>query len=95
MVLEGEVLLIEDGLCRDLYGSQTYTDGMVCAGYMQGKIDACNGDSGGPLACEIDGRYTLLGLVSWGKSCGKAQRPGIYTNVKHYLDWIMTAMEDL
>lgn len=41
------------------------------------------------------GRYTLLGLVSWGKSCGKAQRPGIYTNVKHYLDWIMTAMEDL
>lgn len=96
MVLRSaEVLLIEDGLCRDLYGSQTYTDGMVCAGYMQGKIDACNGDSGGPLACEIDGRYTRLGLVSWGKSCGKAQRPGIYTNVKHYLDWIMTAMEDL
>lgn len=41
------------------------------------------------------GEYTLLGLVSWGKSCAKAQRPGIYTHVKHYLDWIRTAMEDL
>ncbi|XP_063612931.1 serine protease 30-like isoform X1 [Penaeus indicus] len=96
MVLRSaEVILMENKQCRDLYSSNGYTEGMICAGHMEGKIDACNGDSGGPLACEINGEYTLLGVVSWGKGCAKAQRPGIYTNVKHYLDWIRTAMEDL
>ncbi|XP_042872907.1 serine protease 30-like [Penaeus japonicus] len=95
MLRSAEVRLMEDGLCRELHGSRGYTDGMLCAGYLEGRVDACNGDSGGPMACEIDGRYTLLGLVSWGKSCAKARQPGIYTHVRHYLDWIMTAMEDL
>ena len=30
----------------------------------------------------------LAGVVSWGLGCGKAENPGVFTSVLHYLDWI-------
>ncbi|XP_023031140.2 trypsin [Drosophila willistoni] len=56
----------------------------MCAGYLQGGIDACKGDSGGPLICSDQ----LSGIVSWGVGCADAGYPGVYTNVSYYIDWI-------
>jgi secreted trypsin-like serine protease len=30
------------------------------------KIQACNGDGGSPLVCEIAGRQYIAGMVAWG-----------------------------
>ena len=61
---------------------------MFCAGYLAGGIDSCQGDSGGPMVCTSRERNTLLGIISWGYGCGRANKPGVYTKVVNYLDWI-------
>lgn len=63
-------------------------DEMVCAGYYGGGKDSCQGDSGGPLMSEMEGRWTLIGIVSAGYSCAKRGQPGIYHRVSRTADWI-------
>ena len=47
---------------------------MICAGFNDGGVDACNGDSGGPLMCERpDGSYYLPGIISWGYECAEKE----------------------
>ena len=61
--------------------------GFVCAGGESGK-DACKGDGGGPLVCEVNGVSQLAGIVSWGIGCGQQDVPGVYVKVSHYEKWI-------
>ena len=61
------------------------TTKMICAG-QTGK-DACQGDSGGPLVVNVNGKWTLIGIVAWGINCGN-EIPGVYTKVTEFLDEI-------
>ncbi|KAL0596755.1 Transmembrane protease serine 11G [Plecturocebus cupreus] len=87
---EGEVEIISNDICNQVhvYGGAV-SSGMICAGFLTGKQDACNGDSGGPPVIAHDrNTWCLVGIVSWGIDCGIENKPGIYTKVIHYRDWI-------
>ncbi|XP_054169324.1 clotting factor G beta subunit-like [Oppia nitens] len=61
---------------------------LMCAGIIGGGKDSCQGDSGGPLAMAIDDQWYEMGIVSFGYKCAEPGFPGIYTRVKHHMDWI-------
>ena len=74
---------------RGWYGRLIKPD-MVCAGYEQGGRDSCSGDSGGPLVWQpgCGQPWQLAGVTSWGILCARQRKPGVYTRVHLYVDWI-------
>jgi secreted trypsin-like serine protease len=67
-------------------------DMQLCCGDINGERDACQGDSGGGLFIQKKfsniSRYTIEGIVSYGEQCASLMKPGIYTRISYYIDWI-------
>ncbi len=85
---EADLPIVPLDECRRIMGSNNITDNMICAGYRDGGVDSCLGDSGGPLLVLRDGRYEQIGIVSFGDGCAKPDRYGVYTRVAAFADWI-------
>jgi hypothetical protein len=78
------VPIVADSTCGSsgVYGSEFDQGTMVCAGYLEGGVDSCNGDSGGPLESPLEsGGYRLVGITSWGFGCAEPNAPGVYTRI--------------
>ncbi|XP_039992387.1 complement factor D [Xiphias gladius] len=92
------VEVVSSARCRrsDYFGRK-FTDNMICAhrvcpdpcGQPHRKEDSCDGDSGGPLLYN----GVVVGITSnGGKKCGQMKKPGIYTIISHYTEWIDNTM---
>ena len=68
-------------------------DTQVCAGYEEGGIDSCVGDSGGPLFVIENGVQVQVGITSFGNGCGLPNFYGVYTNVSAFRTWIGSYVE--
>ncbi|XP_075466424.1 urokinase-type plasminogen activator isoform X1 [Ascaphus truei] len=89
------VQLIPQSLCQsEQYYGKLLNSNMFCAGDPTWKVDACKGDSGGPLTCEHNGQMLVYGIISWGEECAKEQRPGVYTRITAYLPWMESHMAE-
>ena len=89
-------------VCQSLY-MYFFPQAQMCAGGHHDR-DSCVGDSGGPLMCDgkdystIDNHETnniknrkvwvVQGVTSFGSDCGTFGKPGGYTRINHYIDWI-------
>ncbi|XP_017207703.4 serine protease 56 [Danio rerio] len=95
VVMEAKVPLLSQATCQSALGKELLTNTMFCAGYLSGGIDSCQGDSGGPLIFQdrLSGRFQLLGITSWGDGCGEKGKPGVYTRVTAFSDWVLTEIQ--
>jgi trypsin len=98
-LLEVDVPVLAGESCAKQY-LDFNSDLQVCAGAPQGGKDSCQGDSGGPLfRAETTSAgapvFTLEGIVSYGEGCAQSDRPGVYTRVSAYRDWIAKSTEQL
>ncbi|XP_054442686.1 inactive serine protease 39-like [Pteronotus mesoamericanus] len=46
------------------------------------------GDSGGPLSCQLNDTWFVLGLASWSLPCRTPVSPSVFTSLSHFSGWI-------
>jgi trypsin len=75
------------GYCDRIYGRISDAQ-QLCVGSSRAGEDSCQGDSGGPVLSGDGATLTLIGTVSYGNGCGRANTPGVYARTSWFSKWI-------
>nr|XP_057935711.1 transmembrane protease serine 2-like [Doryrhamphus excisus] len=88
-LVEARVSFVDSARCNN---SMAYNGGisedMLCATEAETGSRMCKTDSGGPLVSQMGGVWWLIGENIWPQSCSESNKPGVYSNVTYFLDWI-------
>uniref|UniRef100_A0A8C3WS52 Ovochymase 1 n=1 Tax=Catagonus wagneri TaxID=51154 RepID=A0A8C3WS52_9CETA len=93
-----QVPVLEREVCeRNYYSAHPggISEKMICAGSAaSGGKDIGQGDSGGPLVCKHEkGPFVLYGIVSWGAGYAQPRKPGVFSRVSVFLEWIQSKIK--
>ncbi|EAT33586.1 AAEL014139-PA [Aedes aegypti] len=83
-------------MIRNIHSTIRLDESHVCAGGVDLK-DHCKGDSGGPLhyVSNTTARFVQQGVVAFGiRTCGEESKPGVYTNVGHFISWLVQHVDE-
>ncbi|CAB9510493.1 Vitamin K-dependent protein C (Fragment) [Seminavis robusta] len=83
---DAEIVAFANQRCENQYGQYFEESYMFCSGVNGGGIDTCQGDSGGPIVHQATN--TLVGIVSFGIGCARANYAGVNSRVSAAQDWI-------
>lgn len=87
---EGVVPIVSRDTCNgpNSYGGRIQ-EGQICAGFDEGHVNHCFGDSGGPLYASIDNKQQFIGVVTLGGNiCETPFVYGVYSDVSFYRNWL-------
>lgn len=93
---ETTIPLLDHGVCKTHFRKvNPVTSTMRCAGKLGQSQGSCKGDSGGPLACEREGRWFLLGVTSWSEGgCMDQGDPGVFADAFYFKSWMEEVMKN-
>ena len=94
----GVVGLVSASDCAAAYGTTYIRYTNICSLTTSAdRVDPCQGDSGGPLFRHVGGGAPdeLIGVVSWGNGCAALDRPGVYTAIAPYANWIEVSIANV
>lgn len=91
--------IISNDECNLVYRNASRLDkgigigpGHICTNPRSLEKDTCQGSGGAPVQLsQVDKNQctnTIIGIVSFGKSCGLPNSPTVSTRVSHYIKWI-------
>ncbi|XP_018415220.1 PREDICTED: ovochymase-2-like [Nanorana parkeri] len=89
-----EVPLETDGVCESYYGK--ITGSMLCAGTAKGRAKyTCRGQPGSPLVCPSSDptAFFIYGIASKGVGCQENAKPGVYTRISVFTEWIQSVIQ--
>ena len=79
-LLEAVLPIYPTNNCAKSYAGMIDPATQFCAGYEEGGVDACRGDSGGPfITVDVNRKPKLSGIISWGRGCARENAPSVYT----------------
>ncbi|XP_078360500.1 CUB and peptidase domain-containing protein 1-like [Oculina patagonica] len=88
---EASVPIVFQRQCENSYPGHIHRS-MICAGFDEGGVGACEVDDGGPMVCEFSGKWYLEGVTSWREGCARPGAYGVYANVRYLKSWVEDMM---